>query len=287
MNVSSARKFSSRRIILSGMAGLILMAAPIMVIAAAADPYDPPNDVGAYQAYTGQNTQYGKPMPPPGQYPGAPSYADRNQLESQLNYAEAQYNQAQQAGDQGAAKHWRKQIKHLKRELSGGGYVGGPGYGSPSYMRPQGPSYAPPASAYGPPTQEYAPSGYGYAQPYPSTGYPLSGYPNAGAPRYAQPYSLSGYPNGGYANGGYPYGASASPYGAPGASGQTGSGGLSSLLGPLLGGGASPSAGYPQSGYPNAAAGSPYGTPSGSGQAGAMGGLGSLLGPLLGGGAIP
>jgi hypothetical protein len=53
-------------------------------------------------------------------------------------------------------------------------------------------------------------------------------------------------------------------------------GGLSSLLGPLMGGGAAPSAapypGYPQS--PNGAGGSPFG---------ASGGIGSLLGPLLGG----
>ena len=65
-------------------------------------------------------------------------------------------------------------------------------------------------------------------------------------------------------------------------------GGLSSLLGPLFGGGAAPSAapyaGYPQAGYPNAAAGSAYGAP---GATGSMGGLGSLLGPLFGGRSTP
>ena len=117
MNVSSARKSFSRRIF-SGVAGLILIASPIMVTAAAADPYNSPDDVAAYQAYTAQH--YGQPMPPPGQYTAPPNYAQRNQLEAQLNYAEAQYNRAQQSGDWRAAKHWKKQIKHLRRELSGG-----------------------------------------------------------------------------------------------------------------------------------------------------------------------
>jgi hypothetical protein len=60
MSVSSARKAFSRRI-LSGVAGLILIAAPLMVTAAAADPYNTPDDVAAYQAYTrqGQCSQYG------------------------------------------------------------------------------------------------------------------------------------------------------------------------------------------------------------------------------------
>ncbi len=285
MNVSSARNRFSRQTILSGLAGLILMAAPIMVTAAAADPYDPPNDVAAYQAYTAQNEQYGQPMPPPpGQYPGGPNYAQRHQLEVQLNYAERQYNQARQAGNEPAAKHWKREIKHLRRELSGGGHAEGPGYGAPAYMQPQGPPYPPPASAYAPPAsayaspmQEYAPSGSGYAQPYPSAAYPPSGYPNAGVPGYAQPYPAAEYPPSSYPNG-----AAASPYGAPGA---TGSGGLSSLLGPLFGGGSAPSAApYPQAGYPNAAAGSPYGTPTSTG---AMGGLGSLLGPLFGARSAP
>jgi hypothetical protein len=265
MNVSSAPKAVARRI-LSGVAGLILIAAPLMVTAAAADPYDTPGDVAAYQAY-GQ-AQYGQPMPPSGQYP-APSYAQRNQLEAQLNYAEAQYNRAQQAGDWGAAKHWKKQIKHLRRELSGGGHQEGPGYGSgygaPSSMPPMGPSYSPPGSAYEPPMQGYPPPGQGqaYGQPYPPAGYPPTGYPNSG---------------------------SAYQYGATGAPGQAGStGGLSSLLGPLFGGGGAPAGapGYPQAGYQNPAAGSPYGAPGSSGQMGSMGGLGSLLGPLLGGRTTP
>ncbi len=255
------------RQILSGVAGLIMIAAPLVVATgAAADPYNTPDDVAAYQAYTGQRqySQYPQPMPPPGQYP-PPSYAQRNQLEAQLNYAEAQYNRAQHAGDFSAAKHWKKQIKHIKRELSGGGHHGGPGYssgyGAPGYMPAQGPSYAPPGSAYVPPMQGYPPSmqGQAYAQPYPPAGYPPTSYPGGG-------------------------------YGAPGAPGQAGStGGLSSLLGPLFGGGA-PSAspgGYPQAGYPNAAAGSPYGAPGSSGQTGSMGALGSLLGPLLGGRTTP
>jgi hypothetical protein len=267
MSVSSARKSFSRRIF-SGVAGLILVASPIMVTAAAADPYNSPDDVAAYQAYTAQH--YAQPMPPPGQYTAPPNYAQRNQLEAQLNYAEAQYNRAQQSGDWGAAKHWKKQIRHLRRELSGEGGLGygyGSGYGAPGYMPPQEP-YDPPASAYvppsgyGPPTQQYPPPGPAYAQPYPPTGYPPTGYPN---------------------------GAAASPYGAPSVSGQTGSmGGLSSLLGPLFGGGAAssaaPYAGYPQAGYPNAAAGSAYGAP---GATGSMGGLGSLLGPLFGGRSTP
>ena len=237
-----------------------------MVTAAAADPYNTPDDVAAYQAYTrqGQCSQYGQLIPPSGQYP-ALNYAKRNQLEAQLNHAEAQYNRAQQTGDWGAAKHWKKQIKHLRRELSAGGHQEGPsygsGYGAPGYMPPEGPSCALPGSAYAPPMQGYPPLGQGqaYGQPYPPVGYPPpTGYPNAG-------------------------------YGAPGAPGSMG--GLSSLLGPLFGGGGAssgaPYAGYPQAGYPNAAAGSPYGAPGSSGQMGSMGGLGSLLGPSLGGRTTP
>jgi hypothetical protein len=257
MNVSAVGKSFPRRI-LCGLAGLILIATPLMTTVAVADPYNAPDDVAAYQAYTGRG-QYGQPMLPSGQYPGL-SYAQRDQLEARLNYAEAQYNLAQQAGDRGAAKHWKKQIKHLTRELAVRGHQEGPGYGfgygAPGYMPPQGP-YGPPALAYGPP---YPSPGNAYVQPYPPVGFPPTGYPNAG---------------------------SAYQYGAPGAPGQGGSmGGLISLIGPLLGGGGAPStapyAGYPPTGYQNPAAGSPYGAPAASGQ---MGGLGSLLGPLLGGGA--
>ncbi|MGZ6243457.1 MAG: hypothetical protein ACXWN9_12865, partial [Candidatus Binataceae bacterium] len=53
MNVSFARRIFSRRI-LSASAGLILIAAPILATAAAADPYHDPDDVAAYQAYTAQ-----------------------------------------------------------------------------------------------------------------------------------------------------------------------------------------------------------------------------------------
>jgi len=246
MNVSSARKIFARRI-LSGLAGLVLIAVPIMVTAAAADPYNPADDVAAYQAYT---AQHGQPMPAPAQYPAPPGYAQRYRLEAQLSYAEAQYNQALQFGNRGAAKHWRKQIRHLRRELSREGRAEGPGYGSgygaPAYMPPSG---------YGPRMQQYPPQAPAYAQPYPPTGYPPPGYPNGAAAAF--------------------------PYGTPGAPGPTG--GLSSLLGPLLGGGAAsspaPYPGYPQTGYPNAAAGSQYGAP---GATGSMGGLGALLGPLFG-----
>jgi hypothetical protein len=283
MNVSSARKFFSRRMILSRMAGLVLIAAPALMAfptAAAADPYCPSaDDAAAYQAQ-----YYGQPMPPPSQYPGQPAYGQRSQLEAQLNYAEAQYNRARQAGDQGAAKHWKKQIKHLRRELSGQGHAEGPGYGAPAYMAPNEQQPYPPATAYGPPPQEYAPPAYAQ-QPYPPAGYPPGAYPPAE------------YPQAGYPNAGYPYGAAAAPsgapwYGAPAATGSTG--GLSSLLGPLLGTGAAPSgapyAGYPQAGYPNGAPGSPSGAPGTTGTTGSMGsmgGLGSLLGPLLGGRSIP
>ena len=190
-----------------------------MVTAAAADPYNSPDDVAAYQAYTGQG-QYGQPMPPPGQYP-APNYAQRNQLEAQLNYAEAQYNRAQQAGDWAAAKHWKKQIKHLRRELSAAvarkAQAMAPVTERQVTCRLRSRPMRRQASAYAPPMQEYPPSGCRRTrQPYPPVGYPPTGYPNAG-PAYQ--------------------------YGAPGAPGQAGStGGLSSLLGPLFGGGGAPSA---------------------------------------------
>lgn len=221
MKVSSARKLFLRRIIFSGVAGLILIAAPTLMaipilvgiptLAIAGEPYYPPDDAAAYQAYV---AQYGRPMPAPPQYFWRPDYAQRSRLEEQLNYAEAQYSQARQAGNRAAAKHWKKDIKHLRRELSGAGRAEGPGYGAPAYMAPGGPSYAPPGPAYAQPYPSTMPS-YGYASapplPYPSAGYPPSGYPN---------------------------GVGASPYGAPGATGSMG--GLSSLLGPLLGGGAIP-----------------------------------------------
>jgi len=265
MNVSFARRIFSRRI-LSASAGLILIAAPILATAAAADPYDDPEDVAAYQAYT---AQYGQPMPPPGRYAAPPNFADRNQLEARLNYAESQYAQARRAGDERAAKHWKKQIKHLSRELSGGGNPHGSGPGASAFMPPGGPSYGPPPSAYAPPMPENAPPGY--AQQF----YPPSGYPSAG-------YPVAGYPAAGYPAAGYP------PYGAPGLVGQPPStGDLGALLGPLMGGGAAPSA-APYGGYPQVAnAPSPYGASGAVGQTGSAGGLGALLGPLLGGRSIP
>jgi len=231
--------------ILSALAGLILVAAPLIAGVASADP----DDIAAYQAYTSQ-----RGYPPSAPYT-APTLcpAPRNELQARLNYAEAQYQQARQAGDQGAAKHWRKQIKHLSRELYGERHAEGPGYGPPAMMPPGGQPYGPPPAFYGPPAQPYPAPGYAQ-QPYPPAGYPAAGY-------------ASGYPPTGY------HPAAGYPYGAPAATGSMG--GLSSLLGPLMGGGAAPSAapypGYPQS--PNGAASSPLG---------ASGGLGSLLGPLLG-----
>jgi hypothetical protein len=270
MDVSSARKFLSRRNLLSALAGLALMAIPMS--AAAGEAYNQPDDIAAYQSYPAQYGQpYGQPMPQPPQYPGAPnSYARRNQLMAQLNYAEAQYNQARQSGNRQAAKYWRKDIKHLQRELSGGGRAAGFGYGAPAYMPPQQPSYAPPASAYAQPMQEYGPpQGPAYTQPYPPTTPP---YGYASAP--PAPYPPAGYPSAGYPNA-----AAGSPYGAPGASGSTG--GLSSLLGPLFGGAAAPSA----AGYPNTGAGSPNGAPATTGSMGDI--VNSLMGSMRGTGSVP
>ena len=266
MNVSFARRIFSRRI-LAASAGLILIAAPILATAAAADPYHDPDDVAAYQAYT---AQYGQPMPPPpGRYAVPPNLTDRNQLEARLNYAESQYAQARRAGDERAARHWKKQIKHLSRELSGGGNPHNFGHGASALVPPGGPSYGPPPSACAPPMPENAPPGYAQ-QFYPPSGYPSAGYPPAG-------YPAAGYPAAGY-----------TPYGAPGSLGQPAStGGLGALLGPLMGGGAAPSA-APYGGYPQGAnAPSPYGAPGAVGQTGSAGGLGALLGPLLGARSIP
>ncbi|HVB79753.1 MAG TPA: hypothetical protein VNE82_07345 [Candidatus Binataceae bacterium] len=243
----------------------ILLGTP--VTAAAGEP----DDAAAYQAQ-----YYGPPMPPPPQYPGQPNYAQRNQLVARLNYAEAQYNRARQVGDREAAKHWKKDIKHLRRELSGERHAEGPGYRAPAYMPPQPPYYAPPALAYTPPMRENAAPGSPYAQSYPPT-MPPYGYPG-GAP---VPYPPAGYPPTGYPNA-----AAASPYGAPAASGSMG--GLSSLIGPLLGGGGAPSAapnpsvgGYPQAGYPNPA----YGAPTTTGSMGNI--VNSLIGSMRGSGSTP
>jgi hypothetical protein len=276
MNISPARKFLPRRSILCGVAGLVLTAFPMLMAlstsAAAGEPSYPPDDIAAYQsAQYGQ--PYGQPMPPPPQYqyPGSSgSYARHNQLMAQLNYAEAQYNQARQSGNRQAAKYWRKDIKHLQRELSGGGHAEGSGFGASACMPPQQRSYAPPASAYAQPTQEYgSPAGPTYAQPYPPTTPPY-GYPSAPS----APYPPAGYPSAGYPNA-----AAVSPYGAPGASGSTS--GLSSLLGPLFGGGSTPSA----AGYPNAVAGSPNGAPAATGSMGAI--MNSLMGSIRGSGSTP
>jgi hypothetical protein len=234
------------------MAAAVLIAMPLS--AGAGEVYDPANDVAAYQAYT--RPAYGQPRPPQIGYFGSPGYVRRDELLARLNYAEAQYDGARQAGDRVAAKHWKRDIKHLRREIAAAERVRGSGYGAPGYViPPQRPSYLPPAPGFRPPV--YASPMTAYSQPYPSS-MPPYGY--AGAPPAPYP---SGYAN-----------APASPYGAPATMGTTG--GLGTLLGPLLGGGPVASgAQYPQAVYPGAAAGATATT-------GSMGGLGSLLGPLLG-----
>lgn len=267
MSICAARKRPAHRRIFSGLAGLVLMTLPVLMarpMPAAADPYNSPNDVAAYQS-----AQYGQPMPPPPQYYGPPgSYAHRNQLLSQLNYAESQYNRARQSGNREAAKYWRKDIKHLKRELSAQGHAENPGYGVPTYMAPPQSAYAQPMQAYGPPMQQYgSPSGPAYAEPYP----PTTPYGYGGNPA---PYASAPYPATQYPSAAYPNTAAASPYGTPGASGSTG--GLGSLLGPLFGAGSAPSA----AGYTNAGAASPNGAPASTGSMGDI--VNSLMGSMRG-----
>jgi hypothetical protein len=286
MNVSSDRKLFSPRKLLSGVAGLILMAAPLLTAmptaAAAGEPYGPPDDVAAYQAYAQQYAQpphIARPVPP-SEYPGQPNYVRRNQMESQLDYAQAQYNRARQAGDRAAARHWKKEIKHLKRELSERRRREGSGYGT-TYPPPRQPYYGPPPSAYAPQSPEYPVPRSAYAQPYPPN-MPPSGYAYPGAA--PMPYGPSGYsPSAGYPN----TAVAASPYGAPGATGPTG--GLGTLLGPLLGTGAMPSAqqaGYPQAGYPaTAAPAPPYGAPAASSPMGNV--INSLIASMRGSGSGP
>ena len=89
--------------------------------------------------------------------------------EARLHYAESQGRvQARRAGDERAAKHWKKQIKHLSRELSGGGNPHGSAHGASAFMPPGGPSFGPPPSAYAPPMPANAPPGYAQ-QFYPPT----------------------------------------------------------------------------------------------------------------------
>ena len=208
MNISSARQSFSRRKVPTRLAGLFLPAlailsavsilAAIPASAVAGEAYYQPDDTAAYQA-----AQYGQPMPPPPQYSAPNPYARHRQLVAQLNYAEGQYNLARQAGNRQAAKHWKKQIKHLQRELSVGSLEQGPGYAAPAYIPSQQPSYAQSASAYAQPIPEGpVPS---YSQPYPQAsapyGYattPSYGYPNA--PQ--APYPPAGYPSAAYPNSG-------------------------------------------------------------------------------------
>jgi len=263
MSICFARSSLVYRGILSGTGGLIAIAAAVLIAmplsAGAGEVYDPANDVAAYQAYT--RPAYGQPRPPQIAYFGSPGYVRCDELRARLNYAEAQYNGARQAGDRVAAKHWKKDIKHLRREIAAAERERGSGYGAPGYViPPQRSSYPPSAPGFRPPV--YASPMTAYSQPYPSS-MPPYGY--AGAPPAPYP-SASANP-------------AASPYGAPVATGTTG--GLGTLLGPLLGGGpVTPGAQYPQAGYAGAAAGAP-------GTVGSTGGLGSLLGPLLGGSSTP
>src|SRR5215469_4670255 len=159
---------SCSRRILSALAGLILVAAPMMVAVAAADS----DDIAAYQSY---GSSHGYPPSAPYAAPSM-SFAQRNELQARLNYAAAQYEQARRAGDRAAAKHWRKQVKHLSRELYGERHAQGQGYGTPygppAVMPPGGaPPYGPPPPFYGPPAQPYAAPGYAQ-EPFPPTGYP-------------------------------------------------------------------------------------------------------------------
>jgi hypothetical protein len=212
MNVYFVRKALSRREILLRGAALVLIVMPILMtratLAVAREPTDQPNDVAAYQSCTGQAypVQYGQPMPPPPPYPGTLDYAQRNRLQSQLNYAEAQYHRARAVGDREAARHWKKDIKHLRRELYGARHAEGTGYGSHACLNYREPSYVPPASAYAPPPQEYgtpeygAP-GHGYVQPYPAM--PPYGYNGA----TQGPYPPAGYAPSANLAAGTPYGA--------------------------------------------------------------------------------
>ncbi len=208
----------------------LLLATGMVLLAPRALMAGEPDDISAYRA------QYGQP-PPPGAYPGQPAFA-RQKLMEHLNYAEAQYEQARRAGDREAARHWRKQIKRLRRELSESAHAA------------WAPMLEPPPSSF--PGPGYP--GYGYAQPYMP-----APYPSQTPPVVAAPYGRS-------------------------------SGGLTSLLGPLLGAGPaqSPAAypayqgpGYPGPGYPAGA------VPNGAAGAPAMGGIGSLLGPLFGARSAP
>ncbi len=224
MNVSSVRKFLSRRLLLSGLVGLILIGAPMGV--AAGEPYDAPYGPPAYQTLP---AQYEAPAAAP-YYPGSRnSIARRNQLRARLHYAEAQYQRARESGDRGAAGHWAKESKHLRHELFKlDRHAERNSYGMPAEMTPPpAPVYPPPASAYAQPMPEYVPPLPTYAQPYPPT-MPPAGY--AGAP--------PAYPPMPYPPAAYPTAPAASPYGS-GATGSMGSM-VNSLLGPVLGSGPTP-----------------------------------------------
>ena len=235
-----------------------LLATGVALLAPRALMAGEPDDISAYQA------QYGPP-PPCGAYPGGPVHAYQNLIQH-LNYAEARYVQARQAGDREATRHWRKQIKRLRRELSGSARTAR----AVPYWAPLP---EPPHSSYAGPGY----SGYEYRPPYMP-----APYPPQTPPVVAVPYGQPALPSGGYAGGpaATPFGSSAAP----------GSGGLASLVGPLLGGGSAQSPvaypayqgpGYSGPGYPAGAA------ANGAASAPTMGGIGSLLGPLLGAHSAP
>lgn len=234
MSVSCVRKFLSRRMLLSGLAGLILIGAPMG--AAAGEPYYAPYGPPTYQTLPAQYgapaapPYYGAPAAPPPYYPGSRnSMVRRNQLRAQLHYAEAQYQRARESGDRGAAGHWAKEIKHLRHGLSKlDRHAERNSYGMPAEMAPPpAPVYPPPASAYAQPMPEYAPPLPAYAPPYPPT-MPPSGYTGAPPAYPPVPYPPAAYPNA----------PATSPYGT-GATGSMGSM-VNSLLGPVLGSGPVP-----------------------------------------------
>jgi hypothetical protein len=121
--------------------------------------------------------------------------------------------------------------------------------------------------------------------PYPYAGNPPSGYPPDNYPPAGPP--PAGYPSAGYPPAGSPY---APGYGAnPNGASPNGTSGLGGMINSLLGRTGAPPAGYPSASYPSASyppagpppAGSPYAPGSGANPNGASG-LGGMINSLLG-----
>jgi hypothetical protein len=216
---------------------------------AVAQPYGVPDDIAAYEA------QAGRPFPPGGPYLGASQIP---QLKARLEYAEARYDDARRMRDRAAARHWKKQIKHLRRELAER-HVAAERYGAPLALPPQT---------------------LGSSSSYPAAS---SWYPQGPSPAYPPSYGSSAYPG---------------AYGPAGAANPSGTGALSTMMGALLGrspAGAMPASGYPMNGYPPSGYQTGYG-PAGYPQAGSQpsggpasgGSMGDAVSSLLGsmGGAI-